>query len=445
MTTVFLFFNGMSPSEKPQFASYKTKLRIALETALKESGITGGIEIKMAQAVNTQRNVLIKIHTEDAHLQAIKHAESAIVGKVALFTGNLLGETIADDRVRVEYSTEPSPQSNFTERVGDTADNPTAVLDSRGNPSEQEDRAKRFCASAPKYTMDQLIVPTSVREQLQHFIQLERVRGIVFERWGLRRIEPSPSVAMNFYGPSGTGKSMAAHALAQYLGRPILESSYGDIESKYHGDGPKNVQAIFLAAERQNAVLFIDEADSLLSRRLTNVQQGSEQAINSMRSELLLAIQRHTGIVIFATNLVGNYDTAFDTRMQHIKFELPDRECRSRIWRVHLQPETPLADDVDIDELAERFDGFCGRDIKEAVIYGCVRAALAEAAVVSQADLVAAADLRVRQREELYGARTTARGNLEADGTGLKSILETAIRKRENGSNSGSQTTPVVD
>ena len=56
------------------------------------------------------------------------------------------------------------------------------------------------------------------------------------------------------------------------------------------GEGPKNVSAIFLAAEEQDAVLFIDEADSLLSKRLVNVSDPSGQAMNSMRSQLLICL-----------------------------------------------------------------------------------------------------------------------------------------------------------
>ncbi|MBR8840228.1 MAG: AAA family ATPase [Stigonema ocellatum SAG 48.90 = DSM 106950] len=59
-----------------------------------------------------------------------------------------------------------------------------------------------------------------------------------------------------------------------------------------------------LSLYRDNAVLFIDEADSLLSKRLLHVTQGSEQAINSIRSQLFICLEQYQGIVIFATNLV---------------------------------------------------------------------------------------------------------------------------------------------
>ncbi len=142
----------------------------------------------------------------------------------------------------------------------------------------------------------------------------------------------------------------------------------------YHGEGPKNVEAIFQAAERDNALLFIDEADSLLSKRLTNVTQGSEQAINSMRSQLLICLERFRGVVIFSTNLVENYDKAFETRVRHVNFPMPDEACRREIWKRHLPSQMPLATDVTLERLAG-VDDVCGRDIKNAVIDAAMRVA----------------------------------------------------------------------
>ncbi|WP_375505101.1 AAA family ATPase [uncultured Nostoc sp.] len=62
--------------------------------------------------------------------------------------------------------------------------------------------------------------------------------------------------AASYYGEPGTGKTLPAHAIADRLGKPILLTSYGDIESKFHGEKPKNLQAIFYAAERNDGVLF---------------------------------------------------------------------------------------------------------------------------------------------------------------------------------------------
>ena len=240
-----------------------------------------------------------------------------------------------------------------------------------------EQRATRYVSRPPLYTFDQIVLPTLTLESITNAAETLSVRETVFDEWGLRKVEPFPRMVLNFFGPSGTGKTMAAHALAQRLGKKILVVSYADIESMYHGEGPKNIQALFYAAQRDDAVLFLDEADSLLSRRITNVRQGSEQAINSMRSELLIGLERHQGLVIFATNLIKNYDTAFGTRLKHVEFPLPDRDCLRRIWLVHLVEGLPIgAPREQIAQELSDIGGVCGRDVKNAVIEVAVATAL---------------------------------------------------------------------
>ncbi|MCG5059437.1 MAG: ATP-binding protein [Limnoraphis sp. WC205] len=237
-----------------------------------------------------------------------------------------------------------------------------------------EERAKRYKAQQPLFTFEQLIIPQEVEEDLLLAVDLIQLEFKVFDEWGLRKIEPFPRTALNFHGKPGTGKTLAAHAIASKINRPILVASYAQIESMYHGEGPKNVEAIFRAAEREDALLFIDEADSLLSQRLTNVTQGSEQAINSMRSQLLICLEQFRGVVIFSTNLVENYDKAFETRVRNISFPMPDETCRREIWKRHLVQELPIAEDVSFEKLAQ-IEDVCGRDIKNAVIDAAMRAA----------------------------------------------------------------------
>ncbi|HBE16587.1 MAG TPA: ATP-binding protein [Cyanobacteria bacterium UBA11367] len=246
-----------------------------------------------------------------------------------------------------------------------------------GNNDESSiaERAGQYQAQPPLYDFGQLVVSDSVLDSLIAAVDAIEVEFIVFDEWGLRKIQPNPRTVLNFYGPPGTGKTLAAHAISAKLGKQILLASYADIESKFHGDGPKNLKAIFHAAERDKALLFIDEADSLLSKRLTEVNSGSEQAINSMRSELLICLEQFRGTVIFATNLVENYDKAFETRIRHIHFPMPDEKCRREIWRQHLPIKMPLSPNVLIDELA-KVDNVCGREVREAVIDAANRAAL---------------------------------------------------------------------
>lgn len=294
---------------------------------------------------------------------------TAAVCRSRLITAvNRLLEETSLDNIKISVGTASTFQNTDKKRTSDTDQRkPHRDL-------SPEDRARKYKAGLPLFNFWQLIVPEKVKEELLLAIDLIRLEHKVFDDWGLRKIEPFPRTALNFHGKPGTGKTLAAHAIAAKIEHPILVASYAQIESMYHGEGPKNVEAIFLAAERDNALLFIDEADSLLSKRLTNVTQGSEQAINSMRSQLLICLERFRGIVIFSTNLVTNYDKAFETRVRHVHFPMPDEECRREIWKVHLPQELPLTADVTVDQLAKT-DDICGRDIKNAVIDAAMRVA----------------------------------------------------------------------
>jgi ATP-dependent 26S proteasome regulatory subunit len=258
----------------------------------------------------------------------------------------------------------------------------------------------------PKYAFDQIILNEKIFEELQYAVKFEGVRNKVYGEWGLNSIEPSPKLALNFHGDSGTGKTMAAHALAQVMGKKIIPASYAEIESKFHGDGPKNVKQIFHFAKENNAVLFIDEADSLLSKRLTNVTQGSEQAINSMRSQLLIEIENYDGVVIFATNLAVNYDSAFITRIRSIHFTKPGPVERKRLWEKMLLPTLPLAPDIDTEALAS-IEDVCGRDIKNAVVKAALKAAIDGETILTQAGFETALRDIIAANKEVSGAAST--------------------------------------
>jgi len=249
-------------------------------------------------------------------------------------------------------------------------------------------RAAQYHARAPRTAFDFLVVSTTTMDALLDAVAMIELRDKIYGQWNLQSIQPYAGVALNFFGPPGTGKTLAAECLAARMGKAFLSATYAQIESKYHGDGPKNVDALFHAAGRDGALLFIDEADSLLSKRLTDVKQGSEQAINSMRSQLLLNLETFQGVAVFATNLVENYDKAFETRIRYVEFTRPDLQARRMIWRKHLPAELPLTKDVNADRLAA-IEGLSGRDIRNAVLRAAARAARFGAEALSYEDFVA--------------------------------------------------------
>jgi SpoVK/Ycf46/Vps4 family AAA+-type ATPase len=244
-------------------------------------------------------------------------------------------------------------------------------------------------------------------ERLLDCVAFYEVIPLVFGTWNLQSIEPNPSMAVNFRGPPGTGKTLAAHAIAHRLGLRIVSARLSDLESKFHGDGPKNLAALFATAARERALLFIDEAESLLSRRFAQPEQAAESAINSMRTELLQALDAFKGLVIFASNLPHSYDAAIESRLFHVDFALPDRDTRLRIWRAHLPPQLPLAPGVSLEALAA-VENVSGRDIKLAVIMAAVSTARRRQPAVSHALLQSA----------LMAQRDQAIARLERDGQG---------------------------
>lgn len=296
---------------------------------------------------------------------------------------------------------------------------------------DYEKLSNNYQAEDPKYTFEQVILPEDVAERVNEAIGIIEVESLVFDTWGLRKIIPDAASAISFYGPPGTGKTMVAEAIASKLGKKILRATYADIESKYHGEGPKMVKAIFRAAERDDAVLFLDESDSLLSKRLTTVDSGSSQAINSMRSQLLVSLENFKGIVIFATNLVVNYDQAFLSRLINIEFKLPDKVARFEIWKNHLQGDginIPLSDDLNIDELAEKFE-FSGRQIKNAVKNACVSVAINKRNQVTQADLMKACETTKKESEDAVSAKDHTANVSQEQKDAIKNALQEKLDK----------------
>lgn len=298
----------------------------------------------------------------------------------------------------------------FTGKVGTRVGDPLPVPESKSKVDDEP--PKVYAAEDAHETFERVQLPQKTVADIMRACKRIELEREVFDEWGLYAIMPNPVCALNFYGAPGTGKTLAAEALANKLSKKIIRASYADIESKFHGEGPKNVQAIFKAADEQDAVLFIDEADSLLSKRLTNVTQGSEQAINSMRSQILICLEKFHGVVIFATNLVVNYDRAFASRLTSIKFDLPDEKMREQIWRVHLLPtpnakvklKIPLATDIDFAALAHDYE-LNGRSIRNVVVNACVEARSRGMSELTRAVLVDEIERELEREKELTSAK----------------------------------------
>ena len=119
--------------------------------------------------------------------------------------------------------------------------------------------------------------------------------------------------------------------------------------------------------------MFFDEADSFLGKRIEDVSHSADQALNSLRSTMLIQLEMFEGVVIFASNLRENYDKAFKSRfLYEIEFDLPDIECRKEMIKSFARKIVPLKNSNYSEEqillLAENSVGLSGREIKSTVL-----------------------------------------------------------------------------
>ena len=244
---------------------------------------------------------------------------------------------------------------------------------------EKELHNSVFQIVQPIVTLDNdVVLSTVTRVQLDEGLAKLKFHKTIYEDWNFGSVDKQGrSVILNFYGAPGTGKTLTAEAFAGSLNQPIIKLGIAELESKFMGETSKNIQAVFKSATEANAVLFFDEADTLLGKRLSSVTQGIDNEVNAMRSTLLIELERFNGIAIFATNFAKNYDEAFRSRISHhIHFDLPDLEARKKLWSKMLVDQIPLLESKDefIQTASDLSDGFSGREIRT-----CMRLVLPKA------------------------------------------------------------------
>ncbi len=214
----------------------------------------------------------------------------------------------------------------------------------------------------PRHELAELILHPGVKQQILDGLRAIRIRDQLEEVWIISRLQPQHGrCILNFYGPPGTGKSRAALGVAHRLGQPLYQVDYSSVISKYLGDTAKHIKLAFERATHHGAVLFLDEADSLLSKRVS-LDESCATSINQNRNCLMKELDRFEGVVVMTTNLFGNYDDALLRRVQrHIEFRLPDASMRRELFTLHLpNPERVKAN---LRSLAEQSRGLSGGDI----------------------------------------------------------------------------------
>lgn len=266
-----------------------------------------------------------------------------------------------------------------------------------------------FPLTSPKYKLEEMILSQETYEQLTTVIDADRCWKRVFDEWGLSSVlGEKRNLFINLYGYPGTGKTMAAHAIAEAIKKKMICVNYAEIESKYVGETSKNLNKLFKFADEKNAIIFFDEADAFLSKRVTNMSNSTDVSVNQTRSVLLTLLNDYSGMVIFATNFITNYDTAFMRRIHyHIKFNLPNSYQRELLWRKYIPLQMPT--NANYKKLADEYDGVSGSDISTAVLKAALKAAKYGENIVSNSYFETEIKTIIESKKENIGYTVTTK------------------------------------
>ena len=209
-------------------------------------------------------------------------------------------------------------------------------------------------------------------QRVREMIELPMKHPEVFQKLG---IEPPKGVLL--YGPPGTGKTLIAKAVANESGANFFSIAGPEIMSKYYGESEQRLREIFDDAQKAApSIIFIDEIDSIAPKRGEVTGEVERRVVAQLLAMMDGLKERGAVVVIGATNREEAIDPAlrrpgrFD---REIEIGVPDRSDRIEILQIHVQ-NMPLADDINLESLADRMHGFVGADVNALCKEAAMRA-----------------------------------------------------------------------
>ena len=218
-----------------------------------------------------------------------------------------------------------------------------------------------------------LILPDREKVILEDIVNHVKLRSTVYQDWGLlKNSSRGQGVTVLFAGASGTGKTTAAECLSLRLNLDLYRIDLSCIVSKYIGETEKNLQQIFLSAEKSGAILLFDEADALFGKR-TQVKDSNDRHANNEVSYLLQRMESFRGLAILTSNFRDSFDKAFLRRLRFIvQFPFPSTHERELIWQAMLPQKAP-SKGIDFKKLAQL--NVAGGNIRNITMNACFGAA----------------------------------------------------------------------
>lgn len=245
--------------------------------------------------------------------------------------------------------------------------------------SKKTKHTPTFVSINPEWTLDQIVFPENLKDQLADIISFCKNKDQIINDWELYKfMKGKGCIGINLWGIPGTGKSIAAEAIASALNMRLIQVSYSSLMDSLQGNTEKNITALFETAVNENCVILFDEADGLLSARKTN--GSNSDSANLIKSHLLNLLDRSTAIVVFTTNFFKSYDRAFVRRiLWNIEVPAPGQSELTLIWQLHLGKNVPKS--ITYEELSEitlmiaksKSINITGGDIRKLTLMFCTQ------------------------------------------------------------------------
>ncbi|MGW5671968.1 ATP-binding protein, partial [Micromonospora sp. NPDC003776] len=184
-------------------------------------------------------------------------------------------------------------------------------------------------------TLDDLVLPPAALAGVRDLVAHARHSSAAHDRLGFTGRRGRAVIAL-FHGPSGTGKTAAAEAVAAAIDRDLWIVDLARVVTKWLGETQRNLDTVLRDAATAGAVLLFDEADGLFGKR-GEVTDARDRYANLEIDHLLQRIEVHSGVVVLTSNRPSALDDAFARRIRlAVRFDLPDHSERELLWRHHL-------------------------------------------------------------------------------------------------------------
>ncbi|MBD1887664.1 ATP-binding protein [Microcoleus vaginatus] len=341
------------------------------------SGILGVVTVPIPLPDFLQRRHCWQTHLKSAGISLTDSDLYAIADRFRL-TSDRIADAVATacNQIRVEGKKDTEPK--------------IADLFAAARAQSGHDLTRLARPIEPKYRLEDIVLPIEQKTQLREICDRATHQTKVLSEWGFdNHLSMGKGLNVLFSGVPGTGKTMAAEAIARELQLDLYKIDLSQIVSKYIGETEKNLDRIFTAAATSNAILLFDEADALFGKR-SEVKDARDRYANIEIGYLLQKMEEYEGIAILTTNLGNNMDDAFTRRLSFIiGFPFPKEAERYQIWQKIFPDSTPLGADLDLEFMARRFE-IAGGNIRNIALAAAFLAAAEKADDVRMSHLIRA-------------------------------------------------------